>query len=152
VSAGYETLFKGPTDRRLRRVLVIATDDAELRRFCAGTLAVLGERAEVLLVIGTGPGTLGHRPLALPDEATLRDQLVARIVEAQPQVVIGPDPTPMLRQHPDRRRVARCALDAAWPYTATAKEAWVYGGPAPDLFVEHEGGEERFAQVDLRER
>jgi LmbE family N-acetylglucosaminyl deacetylase len=145
----YDTLFKGPGDRRLRRVLAIATTTAELDRHCSATLAVLGERAATLVVVGTG---LGYRPLALPGEDELRELLVERIQAAQPDVVICPDPTPMLRQHPDVRRVARCALDAAWPYSGVVKEAWVYGGPAPDLFVDGECGEERFAQVDFRER
>jgi LmbE family N-acetylglucosaminyl deacetylase len=144
---GYETLFKGPGDRRLRRVLVIATTAEELAHHCEATLAVLGERASVLIV-----RELGYAPLALPGVDELRDLLVERIRAADPDVVISPDPTPMLRQHPDTRRVARAALDAAWPYSGVVKEAWVYGGPAPDLFVDGPAGEERFAQVDFRER
>jgi LmbE family N-acetylglucosaminyl deacetylase len=144
---GYETLFKGPGDRRLRRVLAIATTAAELRRHCAVTLAQLGERADTLIV-----ADLGYAPLALPGEDELRDILVARMRDARPDVVISPDPTPMLRQDPDTRRVARAALDAAWPYSGVVKEAWVYGGPAPDLFVDGPWGEERFAQVDFRDR
>jgi LmbE family N-acetylglucosaminyl deacetylase len=155
--SGYDTLFKGPADRRLRRVLVIATTARELTRHCDGTLAVLRERGvHVGLLVVTGPdSTLGFTPLALPAEAELRDALVERIRAERPDVVVAPDPTPMLRQHPDQRRVARCALDAAWPYAGAGgpKEAWVYGGPAPDLFVDRaDGGEERFAQVDFRER
>lgn len=147
---GYDTLFKGPGDRRLRRVLAIATTADELTRHCTATLAALGERAATLVVVG---GELGYEPLALPGEDELRDLLVVRIRAARPDVVISPDPTPMLRQHPDVRRVARCALDAAWPYSGVPKEAWVYGGPAPDLFVDVPGGgEERFAQVDFRDR
>jgi LmbE family N-acetylglucosaminyl deacetylase len=145
--SGYETLFKGPGDRRLRRVLVIATSTEELRRHCAATLEALGDRATVIVV-----RDLGYPPLGLPAEDELRAMLVERIREAHPDVVISPDPTPMLRRHPDTRRVAQAALDAAWPYSGVVKEAWVYGGPAPDLFVDGPGGEERFAQVDFRER
>jgi LmbE family N-acetylglucosaminyl deacetylase len=145
----HDTLFKGPGDRRLRRVLAIATTAEELARHCSATLDALGERAQTLVVVG---GDLGYEPLALPGEDELRDVLVARIRAVSPDVVIAPDPTPMLRRHPDTRRVARAALDAAWPYSGVVKEAWVYGGPAPDLFVDGPDGEERFAQVDLRER
>jgi hypothetical protein len=137
----YDTLFKGPGDRRLRRVLVIATTEGELARYCAGTLTVLRERG-----VHVGVLALAHAPLALPGEDQLRGHFVDRIVAERPDVVIAPDPTPMLRQHPDQRRVARCAVDAAWPYAGAAgpKEAWVYGGPAPDLFVDlPDGGEER---------
>jgi LmbE family N-acetylglucosaminyl deacetylase len=94
-------------------------------------------------------------------------------------VVVTVDPTPVLRQHPDHRAVARASMDAAWPYAgadgaypehgapAHPKEAWVYAGPAPDMFVRFEGAvqsrlaelngshaptEEKFAQIDLRDR
>jgi LmbE family N-acetylglucosaminyl deacetylase len=152
VTDGYDTLFKGPGDKRLRRVLVIATTAGELARHCSGTLSVLRERGVHVAVVDV---TSGFGPLALPGEDELRGLLVERIRAERPDVVVAPDPTPMLRQHPDQRRVARCALDAAWPYAGSAgpKEAWVYGGPAPDLFVDApDGHEERFAQVDFRER
>ena len=45
-------------------------------------------------------------------------------------------------------RLSHCGSRPGGP-----KEAWVYGGPAPDLFVDTpDGGEERFAQVDFRDR
>ena len=190
----YETLFKGVGDRRLRHVLVIAAHLEDLLRYCAGTVLVLTRRnvrVDLLVVAGDEPGAhelgvsdargLAHRALALPDEDTLRGELVRHIRLVQPEVVVTVDPTPVLRQHPDHRRVARAALDAAWPYAGAAqahpdagpahqpKEAWLYSGPEPDLFVPlddelretlaglgrpdwQDTPEERFVQVDFRPR
>jgi hypothetical protein len=175
---GYETLYQGPSDARLARLLVVAVDEEGLARHCARTVALLtgrDVRVDAVLVVGEGGPVvgrlgcsdltlLGHEPLELPGPDELRAELVREIRRHRPEVVISVDPTPMLRRHPDERRVARAALDAAWPYAGAAavhagcgephqpKEAWLYGGPAPDLFVRLAEGEERFAQVDLRDR
>ena len=72
--------------------------------------------------------------------------IVREVRRLQPQVVITSDPTPTLRQHRDHRLLGRNTLDVAWPIAGTAilpelgpphetREAWLYGGPAPDLFV-----------------
>jgi LmbE family N-acetylglucosaminyl deacetylase len=200
-SQGYETVFNGAGDRRLRHALLILAHAADLLRYCAGTTLALtgrGARVDLLVVadavaplplaadclvaaVGVNCATfLRHRSLELPDDADLRSELVRHIRRLRPQLVVAPDPTPMLRMHPDHRAVARAALDAAWPYAGAADvvaepdaahqplEAWLYGGPAPDLFVsvdealrtklaEIAGGspavtEERFAQVDFRPR
>jgi LmbE family N-acetylglucosaminyl deacetylase len=127
-------------------------------------------RTDVVTVIDG----LGHAPLALPSEAELRELFVARIRALRPDVVLAPAPPPRLLQHPAQRRVARAAMDAAWPYAASAlgdgepyqvNEAWLFATLEPDLFVrvgvpDDEGrvtdsaarGEEGFAQVDLRAR
>jgi hypothetical protein len=158
----YETLYKGATDRRLRHVLVVATDAEELTQYCTGTLEVLAAcavRADLVVIVGqaaemdvdTPPAAsleqLGHTSLELPPEADLRRELVARIRSLRPDVVITADPRPRLRQHPDQRATGRAALDAAWPYAASTSpaagsgvphqvnEAWLYATHAPDLFV-----------------
>ncbi len=190
--AEYETLYNGAGDRRLRHVLIIVADLVDVQRFCAGTARLLLERGVEVRLLAVSPGEasiearmraivdglgfadtvlLGHRPLELPAPEELRSTFVRHIRVLRPELVITVDPTPMLRQHPDYRRVARAALDAAWPYAGAAtaypehgaahepKEAWLYAGPAPDIFVtvgEDTGDpgsyEERFAQVDLRDR
>ena len=190
--AEYETLYNGAGDRRLHLVLVIVADLVDVQSFCAGTVRVLVERGVEVRLLAAGPSEdaidaptrslvdglgfanvvlLGHRALELPPQAELRSTFVRHIRDFRPDLVITVDPTPMLRQHPDYRKVARAALDAAWPYSGAAaaypengaahepKEAWLYSGPAPDMFVmvgeslgDPGSQEERFAQVDLRNR
>jgi hypothetical protein len=167
----YETVYKGPTDRRLQHILAIVTNDEELTHYVSKTVDVLRARdVQVDVVVAVGESTasgveqLGLTSLDLPADGDLRDAFVERIRGVRPDVVVGPDPTPVLRRHPDSRAVAQAVLDAAWPYAGAdrderlgqphaVKEAWLYGGPSPDLFLRiDEQTEEKFAQVDLRER
>jgi LmbE family N-acetylglucosaminyl deacetylase len=194
----YETLYRGAHDRRLQRVLTIAAHLSDVPDFCAGTMCLLaraGVAVDLVLATEASAGGSGERvaeglglasleplgfpSLALDSRATdLRAALVGCIRNRRPDVVISADPTPGLRQHPDHRAVARCAMDAAWPYAAAGSawgdgpshqpsEAWLYAGAEPDLFVTLEPqiqvvlsdligltprGEETFTQVDLRSR
>jgi N,N'-diacetylchitobiose non-reducing end deacetylase len=114
------------------------------------------------------------------DELGIRSELIAQIRRERPDVLLTFDPTPQLRQHLDHRATGRIALDAAWPCAGSLQfepqlgdphqttEAWLFGGPTPDLFVTIGGDirqivreathdqasflaeEEQFAQVDLR--
>lgn len=174
----------------------MAAHPSDMLRWCVGTVLLLtnaGVQIEALVVasppddvwpseLGRQLGLSGVELLGLPSlqlesrAVSLRELLAERIRVTRPNVVIGVDPTPRLLQHPDHRVVARSTLDAAWPYAANdpatadpyqPSEAWLYSGPAPDLFVridadlraelsmitgaEH-SPEETFTQIDLRSR
>ncbi len=89
---------------------------------------------------------LGQREMDI-SEATLTLALVAEIRAYRPDVVATFDPTAVPLQHPDHRLVGRLVLDSLWPRASSellhpelgpphnTREAWLFGSPAPDLFV-----------------
>ena len=91
---------------------------------------------------------LGHPDAELVETLELREELVREIRKARPDLLLTFDPNVPYRFHPDHRVVGRVALDAAWPSARDpltfpkagppheTKEAWCFGGPAPNLEVD----------------
>ncbi len=91
---------------------------------------------------------LRHPDAELDETLELREEFVTEIRKTRPDLVLTFDPNVPYRFHPDHRVVGRVALDAAWPSARDpltfpkagppheTKEAWCFGGQAPDLEVD----------------
>lgn len=128
------------------------------------------EAAEAAAVMGaTSHGNLGHDDGEVVNDIVLRAELVRRIRMLRPDVVMGPDPTPLFFgssyvNHVDHRQVGAAVLDACAPAAASplyfpqagpahrVDSVWLSGTLEPDTHVDIAGVMDRKVQAVLCHR
>jgi LmbE family N-acetylglucosaminyl deacetylase len=136
--------------------------------------ALAGQRAREAAAAAEVLGIARHENLGLPDgevvnDLTLRRALVERIRALQPDVVVGPDPTPLFFgstyvNHVDHRELGLAVLDACTPAAASplyfpdagpahrVGSIFLSGTLEPDVVVDVSGTIERKVEALLCHR